>query len=890
MDGRRHSVDLPISRTLVALRRVRSLRDPSTNSMRKLSSLVDNLNWETQSSNAITLGFDNAGYGGSNDNDVKLNYGSRYHDLGLVSREYVGGLVRNTREELSGRKYKKDGEVLEIFARMPSGDCVDGGDSFSHPNRRFLQVEKRCRGREKHKSWNRKQNNRSCRVRTGDVLSPVVSPCFSTCDVLKEGSRSGMSFYGNDNVGMKMESVDRGCGISSCWSKPQRTRLSNLQTKVGKRPLLVGNAGQMALMEESTDCTNNSKGNTPYLGTPRSLSQKFVPKSFKELVGQNVVVKSLLSAICNGRISSLYLFHGQRGVGKTSAARVFTAALNCLSSEINKPCGLCKECVSFFSGRSLDVKEVDSMAINGITRLRSLIIDAEIPPINSRYKVYIVDECHLLRGETWASILNKKLSPYVVFIMVCPDFDKLPSGVVSKCQSYHFQAVEVGDVVNRLSVVCEEEGLDYDEDALSLIATKSNGSVRDAEMMLDQLSLLSKKITIPLVYEVIGVVSDAELLDLLQLALSSDAPNMIKRARELTRTRVEPLQLISQLANLIMDILSGECEGVSEIRGKLFGPHDSEADMQQLRNALKILLETEKQLRMSKNQTTWLTVALLQLSSTGASHDTLNLQDGECLKHPVTGSSENTIRDDVGTLELIWARSIGICKSTSLKNLLQKRGKLVSVHLIQGVAVAELVFDHSNHMSKAAKSRKDIAAALQLVLDHNVELRFNLSNNGSNRYTKFKKPSFSLFSCSRRGMNFCAECGSNVSEYSSYTPTTFSTRDRFVEMCPSSDCGSQIVHACCHAREMITSIQNSDGNALSIGVRTPHRSLPESMERENPLEVDPFNKKLNNEVSNSLEFKPERQPRRREYWKSYCWRTSMFPFRKAQTLLEKKLY
>lgn len=475
MDGRRHSVDLPISRTLVALKRVRSLRDPSTNSMSKLSSLVDNLNWETQSSNAITLGFDNGGNGGTNGNDHKLNYSSRYRDSGL---EYVGDLVRNTIEELSGRKCKED------------GDCVDSGDSFSHPNRRFIQAEKRSRVREKRKSWNRKQNNRSSRVTAGDVLSPVVSPCLST------RSSSGMSFfYGNDNEGM-MDTVDRGCGIGSCWSKTPRFRLSNLQTDVEEQPLLP-------LMEESTDCRN--KGNTPYLGTPRSLSQKFVPKSFKELVGQNVVVKSLLSATSNGRISSLYLFHGQRGIGKTSAARIFAAALNCLSADIDKPCGLCKECVSFFSGRSRDVKEVDSMAINSITRLRSLIIDAEIPPVCSRFKVYIMDECHLLKGETWTTILNKELSRDVVFIMVCPDVDKLPSGVLSKCQSYHFQAVKSADAVNRLRLICEEEGLDYDPDALRLIATKSNGSVRDAEMMLDQMSLLSKKITMPLVYEVVSV-------------------------------------------------------------------------------------------------------------------------------------------------------------------------------------------------------------------------------------------------------------------------------------------------------------------------------------------------------------------------------------------------
>ncbi|KAF2293238.1 hypothetical protein GH714_040594 [Hevea brasiliensis] len=152
--------------------------------------------------------------------------------------------------------------------------------------------------------------------------------------------------------------------------------------------------------------------------------------------------------------------------------------------------------------------------------------------------------------------------------------------------------------------------------ALDFIAARSNGSLRDAEMMLDQLSLLGKRITMSLAYELIGVVSDDELLDLLDLALSSDTSNTVIRARDLMRSRIDPMQLVTQLANLIMDILAGKCqEDTSEVRRKFSRRHASEMDMQRLSHALKILSETEKQLRMSKNQSTWLTVALLQLSS-----------------------------------------------------------------------------------------------------------------------------------------------------------------------------------------------------------------------------------------------------------------------------------
>lgn len=465
MDGRRHSVDFPISRTLYALKRVRSLRDPSTNSMSKLSALVDNLNWETKSSSAIVLGFDNndsnlsalrsSSFFVADDDgclfDRESRRSMRNFDSRLVSHETVGGSVRNScsdahyikqemacpREEKRTKCRENGDDVLEINSLGSSSDCVDSWDSYTRPKRGTKQSDIGCRGKSKCKKWNRK-HNRLSRIRAGDTLSPDASSCFSA----------------------PMEGLEQnGVGIAPC------------------------------------------------IGTPRNLCEKFMPKSFKDLVGLNVVAKSLLSAISNKRIASLYLFHGPRGTGKTSAARIFAAALNCLSLEIEKPCGLCQDCVVFFSGRNNDVKEVDLVEINKISRLRSLTKNLDIPPVFSRFKVYIVDDCHLLRGEIWEALFKKmeELPLNVVFIMVTSDLDKLPSSVVSKTQQYNFQMVKVADIVSRLRFICEEEGVDIDEDALNFIATKANGSVRDAETMLDQLSLLAKKITIPLVHEVVSV-------------------------------------------------------------------------------------------------------------------------------------------------------------------------------------------------------------------------------------------------------------------------------------------------------------------------------------------------------------------------------------------------
>jgi DNA polymerase III subunit gamma/tau len=298
---------------------------------------------------------------------------------------------------------------------------------------------------------------------------------------------------------------DRGCGISCCWTKTPRLRDSNPYSDAEGNPLLSRDVAETTRGKRSWKHTTNE--------TPRSLSQKFRPKSFDELVGQNVVVRSLLGAISKGRITSLYLFHGPRGTGKTSASRIFAAALNCLSHEY-KPCGVCRECVAFFSGRSRDVKEVDSMRINRAKGIRSLIKNASMPPISSRFKVFIVDECHLLHGETWGTVLNslENLSQNVVFVMITPELDMLPRSAVSRSQKYHFPKIKDADIASRLRNICVEEDLDFDQVALDFIAAKSSGSLRDAEIMLDQLSLLGKRITMSLAHELVSALFSCEYL------------------------------------------------------------------------------------------------------------------------------------------------------------------------------------------------------------------------------------------------------------------------------------------------------------------------------------------------------------------------------------------
>ncbi|CDY17592.1 BnaA06g34110D [Brassica napus] len=361
------------------------------------------------------------------------------------------------------------------------------------------------------------------------------------------------------------------------------------------------------------------EGSTPE--NIRSFSQKYKPMFFDELIGQSIVVQSLMNAVKRSRIAPVYLFQGPRGTGKTSTARIFSAALNCVATEEMKPCGYCKECNDFMSGKSRDFWELDGANKKGADKVRYLLknLPTMLPRSSSTYKVFVIDECHLLPSKTWLSFLKFLEKPLqkVVFIFITTDLDNVPRTIQSRCQKFLFDKLKDADIVVRLKKIASDENLDVESHALDLIAMNADGSLRDAETMLEQLSLLGKRITTALVNELVGVVSDEKLLELLELALSSDTAETVKRARELLDLGADPIVLMSQLASLIMDIIAGTYKVVDEKYSDAFldGRNLTEADMEGLKHALKLLSEAEKQLRVSNDRSTWFTATLLQLGS-----------------------------------------------------------------------------------------------------------------------------------------------------------------------------------------------------------------------------------------------------------------------------------
>ncbi|XP_077227309.1 AAA-type ATPase family protein [Tasmannia lanceolata] len=350
----------------------------------------------------------------------------------------------------------------------------------------------------------------------------------------------------------------------------------------------------------------------------RSLTQKYMPKTFKDLVGQNLVVQALSNAVVRRKVGLLYAFYGPHGTGKTSCARVFARALNCQSPEHPKPCGFCDSCIAHDLGKSRNVQEVGPIGNFDFESIMNLLESMISSQLSSPYRVLIVDDCDTLQPDSWSAILKViDLAPRrVVFVLVSTSLDHLPHIIISRCQKFFFPKLKDADIIYTLQWIATKEGLEIDKDALKLIASRSDGSLRDAEMTLDQLGLLGQRISVPLVQELVGLISDEKLVDLLDLALSADTVNTVKNLREIMEAGVEPLALMSQLATIITDILAGSYEFTTErLRRKFFRrPLLSKEDMEKLRQALKVLSEAEKQLRMSNDKLTWLTAALLQLA------------------------------------------------------------------------------------------------------------------------------------------------------------------------------------------------------------------------------------------------------------------------------------
>ena len=257
------------------------------------------------------------------------------------------------------------------------------------------------------------------------------------------------------------------------------------------------------------------------------LYRKYRPKNFDEVIGQNVTINLLKDGIINNKISHAYIFSGPRGTGKTSTAKIFARTINCMNPNNGNACGKCDNCNNFLT--NADIYEIDAASNTGVDKMREIIDNIKLTPTNSKYKVYIIDEVHMLSTGAFNALLLTLEEPpsHVVFILATTDIQEVPITVLSRCQRLDFRRITINDIVNKLREISDLENIDIDDDALIEIAQYSDGGLRDALSILDQLSKFNEKITVDIVLKTIGLVSSSQVENLLNYVENNDVDNII---------------------------------------------------------------------------------------------------------------------------------------------------------------------------------------------------------------------------------------------------------------------------------------------------------------------------------------------------------------------------
>ncbi|MBY0229191.1 MAG: DNA polymerase III subunit gamma/tau [Gemmataceae bacterium] len=355
------------------------------------------------------------------------------------------------------------------------------------------------------------------------------------------------------------------------------------------------------------------------------LARRYRPQTFHDLIGLEPVARALANAITSSRVAHAYLFTGARGVGKTSTARILAKCLNCEKGPTPAPCGKCPLCVSITSGDDVDVVEMDAASNRGIDEIRDIRSNVQYRPSRGRFKIYIIDEVHMLTKEAFNALLKtlEEPPPHVKFIFATTDANKLPITILSRCQRFDFAGIALPRIVEQLKAIVASEGLKADDDALELVARRAGGSMRDAQSLLDQLlAFASDKLTADQVHHLLGTAGDDRILGLADCVVARDAAKALDLLAEASATGLQLGELLDQLISYWRDLMvvnvSGSAKGqelsVPPRCHEMLEKHARALSLDAILAGLDILNSAKARLRGSGHARTLAEMALVRLA------------------------------------------------------------------------------------------------------------------------------------------------------------------------------------------------------------------------------------------------------------------------------------
>ncbi|MBA7543325.1 Holliday junction ATP-dependent DNA helicase RuvB [subsurface metagenome] len=364
----------------------------------------------------------------------------------------------------------------------------------------------------------------------------------------------------------------------------------------------------------------------------QSLYRKWRPQTFEDIIGQKHITQTLINAISLNRISHAYIFSGPRGVGKTTTARILAKSLNCEKGPTPYPCNKCERCIRITNGYSMDVMEIDGASNNGVDSIRELRNKVNFAPAEGRYKIYIIDEVHMLSQGAFNALLKTLEEPplHVIFIFATTDPHKIPSTILSRCQWFNFRRISLADIVAKLKMIVKDEKLNIDDKTLNIIARSSTGSMRDAESALDQIiAYCGKNITSQSVKEVLGIIEEEVFFEFLEAIIKNDTLNGIEIINRTSDLGEDASQFIKNLMEYVHNLsLAKVCQkeilnlkGIfTEDRERLL-KQSKTIKLEKLFSIVNYLAEAERKMRYTRHP--WILLEMLVIKFTAGENYSL---------------------------------------------------------------------------------------------------------------------------------------------------------------------------------------------------------------------------------------------------------------------------